>query len=312
MSELGQRLPLVTVGIPTYRRPELLKRSVTSVLVQTYANLEIIVSSNDGLDTDSRTIVSNLAKSSSRVRFLAQEKNIGPIANFEKLLAEANGEFFMWLADDDEISAQYVETLVSLLLDNNDAVTAAGDWELLDQKGSSMFPSQTDLSQEGAFERIRSLVEKPDDSGFYGLHRVAPLRTCKFRRYSWPNRAALHGLAHPFLIRLTGLGPTVFAPRGRAIWRNHEFGAKEYTGVLSGSPISWIFAILRITNYHLLLLMEASASLRLTEMLGLIPPVLESLFKQLTRPLLEKLGGYKHSRTWQDQLGADDGGKETT
>jgi glycosyltransferase involved in cell wall biosynthesis len=280
--------PLVTVGIPTYRRPDLLSRSLSSVLSQSYSNLEILVSNNDKTDLVSRSIVKNLGNGSSRVRYFAQEQNIGPIGNFERLLSEARGEFFMWLADDDEISDKYVETLVLLLENHKDAVTAMGDWELINQEGNSQFPPQTDISQGQALHRILSLLQRPDDSAFYGLHRIALLRTCKFRRYSWPNQEALQGLAHPFMVRLTGLGPTVFAERGRAIWRNHEFGVKNYKKEATLSRLTWIATILRVTNYHWLFLREASSSLRLVDTVRLFPHVLGALTKQLLSLLSAK------------------------
>ena len=36
-------LPLVSIVITTYRRPELLARSINSILNQTYSNVEVIV-----------------------------------------------------------------------------------------------------------------------------------------------------------------------------------------------------------------------------------------------------------------------------
>ena len=40
------RQPLVSVGIPTYNRPEGLRRTLECITKQTYKNLEIIVSNN--------------------------------------------------------------------------------------------------------------------------------------------------------------------------------------------------------------------------------------------------------------------------
>ena len=38
--------PLVTIGIPTFNRPELLARALTSVAKQDYANLQVLVADN--------------------------------------------------------------------------------------------------------------------------------------------------------------------------------------------------------------------------------------------------------------------------
>ena len=39
-------LPLVSIGIPTYNRPEGLRKLLDSMLNQTYKNIELIVSDN--------------------------------------------------------------------------------------------------------------------------------------------------------------------------------------------------------------------------------------------------------------------------
>ena len=52
MSDRGNEKELVSVIIPTYNRLELLKRSVESVMAQTYENWELIViddCSDDGI-----------------------------------------------------------------------------------------------------------------------------------------------------------------------------------------------------------------------------------------------------------------------
>ncbi|MBK7374561.1 MAG: glycosyltransferase [Chitinophagaceae bacterium] len=47
---MHETTPLVTVGIPTYNRPGGLERTLACITVQTYANLEIIVSDNCSAD----------------------------------------------------------------------------------------------------------------------------------------------------------------------------------------------------------------------------------------------------------------------
>ena len=43
---MQESTPLVTVGIPTYNRPEGLERTLACITQQTYPNLEIIISDN--------------------------------------------------------------------------------------------------------------------------------------------------------------------------------------------------------------------------------------------------------------------------
>lgn len=54
---MKNRLPLVSVGIPTYNRPEGLRQTLECITRQTYKNLEIIVSDNCSLESETEAIV---------------------------------------------------------------------------------------------------------------------------------------------------------------------------------------------------------------------------------------------------------------
>src|SRR6185369_14932342 len=49
--------PLVSVGVPTYSRPEGLRRALRALTEQTYENLEIIVSDNASPGTETSDVV---------------------------------------------------------------------------------------------------------------------------------------------------------------------------------------------------------------------------------------------------------------
>ena len=51
---MNQLEPVVTIGIPTYQRPELLDKALARLLLQKYKNIKIIVSDNG---TDSELII---------------------------------------------------------------------------------------------------------------------------------------------------------------------------------------------------------------------------------------------------------------
>ena len=51
---MNQLEPVVTIGIPTYQRPELLDKTLNRLLLQTFNNIKIIVSDNG---TDSELII---------------------------------------------------------------------------------------------------------------------------------------------------------------------------------------------------------------------------------------------------------------
>ena len=96
--------PKVSIGIPTFNRADLLRRSIESALGQDYPNIEVLVSDNASTD-ETPAICQGLGD---RIKYFRQSINLGPLTNFSKVLEMASGEFFMWLGDDDWIDASYV------------------------------------------------------------------------------------------------------------------------------------------------------------------------------------------------------------
>ena len=66
--------PLVTVGIPTYNRPEGLEKTLISIINQTYTNLVIIVSDNCSTNPGVLPVLKKFATLDDRVKFIVQEK----------------------------------------------------------------------------------------------------------------------------------------------------------------------------------------------------------------------------------------------
>ena len=104
--------PLVAVGIPTYNRPEGLRRTLECVTAQTYRHLEIIVADNTSPDPDVAAIAQEYASKDSRITFCRHETNLGIFANFSFVLQRATGPLFMWWADDDERTPDAIEYYV--------------------------------------------------------------------------------------------------------------------------------------------------------------------------------------------------------
>ena len=106
--------PLVSVGIPTYNRPDGLRRTLDCITSQTYKNLEIIVSDNCSPGSETETVVREFMAMDSRILYYRQGVNRGSTFNFEFVREKATGEFFMWAADDDEWDQDYISELEKL------------------------------------------------------------------------------------------------------------------------------------------------------------------------------------------------------
>ena len=104
--------PLVSVGIPTYNRPEGLRLTLLCITSQTYKNLEIIISDNCSPGLDTKKVAHEYIKKDFRIKYICQDKNMGSTFNIKYVLEQATGEYFMWAADDDEWNEYYIESLI--------------------------------------------------------------------------------------------------------------------------------------------------------------------------------------------------------
>lgn len=112
-------MPKVSVVIPTFGRPELLKRAIDSVLAQTMSDLEVIVV-NDGDDPPTIAVLKSIADS--RLRYIVHETNKG--AGFARDTgADASlGEWVAFLDDDDEWLPEKLEKQLAAAPVNRPAI----------------------------------------------------------------------------------------------------------------------------------------------------------------------------------------------
>jgi len=116
--------PLVSVGIPTYENAVGLKRTLECITTQTYQNLEIIISDNASSDPDVERVARMFQHLDARIQYYRQEKNRGPIFNFQFVFEKSHGEYFVWAADDDCWSATYINSLLMELENHPEAIAA--------------------------------------------------------------------------------------------------------------------------------------------------------------------------------------------
>src|SRR4051812_1846461 len=107
--------PLVSIGIPTYNRPDGLRKALESAVGQTYDNIEIIVSDNCSPGEETEAVIKEFMARDARISYHRQQCNQGLYFNFFYVLEQAVGAYFMWLADDDWIDSNYVQKCMDVL-----------------------------------------------------------------------------------------------------------------------------------------------------------------------------------------------------
>lgn len=225
---MPETLPAVTIGIPTYRRPDVLARALECVARQTYPALRVIVSDNATPGNDVQAVVAGFRSRIPGLVLHRHPDNIGPRPNFFFLLDRAETPYFMWLADDDEISDNYVEALVGLLEADASAVTAAGNWLWLRGEGVGDLMPPRDYRDDRRLFRLARFLWRADDAFFYGLHRTAALRAASFPGYVWPNRDSVMNWAYVYLLDMVLRGKILIHPDRSVRFINHDYTVKSY------------------------------------------------------------------------------------
>jgi len=111
--------PLVSVIVPTYNRPDLLKNALQSVLRQDYDNWEAIVINDAGLDVGD---IALSADPEGRIVYLSHVKNKGLPAARNSGMSKSRGEIICYLDDDDEFLDNHLSTVVQAFAERDELV----------------------------------------------------------------------------------------------------------------------------------------------------------------------------------------------
>ena len=103
--------PLITTIIPTFRRPQLLRRAILSVLSQTYSHVRVCVLDNASND-ETGAVVAHLARFDDRVHYHHHSQNIGSYNNFNFGIRQVETPFFSLLSDDDLLAPDFYEQAI--------------------------------------------------------------------------------------------------------------------------------------------------------------------------------------------------------
>jgi hypothetical protein len=163
-------VPLVSIGLPTYNRAKYLPSAIASVLAQDHPRIQLIVS--DNASTDATADVCRPFVESGALVYVRQATNISAVANFRAALRLAEGEFYMWLGDDDELSTNYVSSCLSVLRDDPE-VSLAGGMAVHHRDGVVEFrEAALDLVDPSPSRRVIGYYRRVfGNSVFYGLMR---------------------------------------------------------------------------------------------------------------------------------------------
>ena len=109
--------PKVSIIVPAYNTEKYINKCLTSLINQTYKNIEIIVV-NDGSTDNTKEIVENFAYSDYRIKlFNIENSGVSNARNFA--IKNSTGNYIAFVDSDDYISSNYIEIMLSCALENN-------------------------------------------------------------------------------------------------------------------------------------------------------------------------------------------------
>ena len=103
---------LVSIIIPTYNRPDFLKKALESIVTQTYKNIEAIVINDAGKDVSD---IIDTFQGRLTVKYLSNTLNQDRAAARNTAIKHASGQYIAYLDDDDVFYPDHIETALKVL-----------------------------------------------------------------------------------------------------------------------------------------------------------------------------------------------------
>ena len=140
---------LVTICIPTYRRPTMLLHCLYSCLLQDYRPLEIDISDNSPGDDTSDLVGFITPPEGITLRYWRNEPSLGPVGNQQKLFASVRGRRFIYMNDDDVLLPGAASAMAAAFALAPDVILAYGIEQIINPAGEVQ-PALSDAANVAA------------------------------------------------------------------------------------------------------------------------------------------------------------------
>lgn len=163
-------LPTLSVIVPNFNHAQFLPRSLGAIVSQSAPPLEVLVMDDASTD-NSVEVIEALAKEHHNIRLVRNEKNLGVMANVNRGISLAQGQYVLSSGADDEVAPGFFEKSLSLLAQHPEAALSCsvGDYREaqtgvrwywgVGMAGSPVFLSPEQLAQ---LERMGKLFIAPN------------------------------------------------------------------------------------------------------------------------------------------------------
>ena len=136
--ERGNKLPLVSILIPTHERPHLFSLALASAVSQTYPNIEIIISDNSN-DNETEIVVENFRNMYSNIKYM-HTPGLDIEENWQKCWDSMSpeSEYVNFLMDDDIFASNKIEVMMNYFIQNTNLTLVTSYRKLVDKDGAPL------------------------------------------------------------------------------------------------------------------------------------------------------------------------------
>ena len=142
---MGDKVPLVSVGMPVYNAERFVAAAIDSILGQTVADIELIIADNASTDSTAQ-ICRECAARDDRVRYFRHPENIGAPRNWNFVAGQARAPYFKWASANDYCAPTLVADCVARLQAHPDAVLSYSPAILVDETTGAPQPYDGDIA----------------------------------------------------------------------------------------------------------------------------------------------------------------------
>lgn len=125
--------PEISIIMPVYNAGPYLKKSVQSILNQTYGNFEFLIC-DDGSTDNSLKILKEFSRQDERIKLFSQ-KNLGVVKTLNRLIKNSQGEYIARMDADDLAYPKRIEQQIKYLKQHPKTVIVGTAFDIIDNKG---------------------------------------------------------------------------------------------------------------------------------------------------------------------------------
>ncbi len=128
----------ISVVLPTYNGEKVIKKSIESILSQTYVNWELIIV-NDCSTDNTLSVIESYEQSDPRIQVINNNTNQKLPRSLNIGFSHATGDLLTWTSDDNSYHTDAFEILVNALNDNPDVDFVYSDFNVVDLDGNHLW-----------------------------------------------------------------------------------------------------------------------------------------------------------------------------